>query len=471
MKNFGQFDYPISLKYVTSWNITHALRELIANALDAEAQYGARKEILYNAGRKKLRIVNHGVTLDRTALLLGGTDKEGQINLIGQYGEGLKLAMLVLLRNKLQIRIRNGREEDWIPSIRPSEKWGAEVLSVEIRKAGRQVENFEVVVEGLEPETWNEMKDHFLFMNPAKWLDFETGQLLTDLDHKGKIYVRGVFVLNEPGYYYGYNFKDLDIGRDRQAPERWMFEHKINMLHREYVSRNPEHIAILYDLLGTDCGEASAFRSYDYEDLVEAWTQHFVKLHGADAIPCATSGEAQELQFLGIRGVVMQSRLQAEKLQRKLKNPSQIKALRKLHAVKTYALSELTPEEGKIFDQAVRLLILAFDECHYDDLGPIVGRISVVDFQDSSIRGTHLGTDIKIAQKILSDLGMTLMTLIHEFAHDFGLDGSPEHLEKMQTWTIRAINALYQEHQLIGHALVEAKTAHVPRDSDSSTTS
>lgn len=83
--------YPISPDYVKSWTPVRALCELIANALDEDP--AAR--VAWTGG--VLTITDDGPGIPEEGMILGYSDKTAQQ--IGQFGEGKKLACLVLARS------------------------------------------------------------------------------------------------------------------------------------------------------------------------------------------------------------------------------------------------------------------------------------------------------------------------------------------------------------------------------------
>ena len=107
MKNY---EIPISPNYVHNWGVQEAVRELLQNAIDAD-KCGYKKDVLYNKESNLLTIVSTGVTLPVSSLVLGCSTKDENESLIGKYGEGYKLALVVLLRKGYIINICNGISE------------------------------------------------------------------------------------------------------------------------------------------------------------------------------------------------------------------------------------------------------------------------------------------------------------------------------------------------------------------------
>jgi hypothetical protein len=83
--------YPISPDYVKSWTAVRGLCELIANALDEDPQ----ARVGWADG--VLTIADDGPGIPEEGLILGYSSKTTQQ--IGQFGEGKKLAMLILARS------------------------------------------------------------------------------------------------------------------------------------------------------------------------------------------------------------------------------------------------------------------------------------------------------------------------------------------------------------------------------------
>ena len=140
-----KFQYPITAYYVRSWSIRDALRELISNGLDGQTVSGERFEARHDPKKDILYLTNFNTIVDAKALYFGGTSKIDDRRLIGQYGEGLKLAMLVCARAGVKLVIRNGPEV-WTPSIEP-DKLGTQVLTVNIRKGSESAVDFLIEVQ------------------------------------------------------------------------------------------------------------------------------------------------------------------------------------------------------------------------------------------------------------------------------------------------------------------------------------
>lgn len=94
-KDLKRINYPISGRYCASWTVPMALREIIANMLDTESEYRCK----YSKGWAEFE--DRGPGFEMNCLALGeGDDKDDEQ--IGQFGEGMKLAMLTCVREGAQ---------------------------------------------------------------------------------------------------------------------------------------------------------------------------------------------------------------------------------------------------------------------------------------------------------------------------------------------------------------------------------
>ncbi|MGW2657010.1 ATP-binding protein [Streptomyces sp. NPDC001478] len=86
-----KLEYPMASDYVKDWTAKRALKELVSNAIDASSTYS----VTWSEGH--LTIEDDGLGIPYEGLLFGGSAKDSRH--IGQFGEGKKLAMLVLARD------------------------------------------------------------------------------------------------------------------------------------------------------------------------------------------------------------------------------------------------------------------------------------------------------------------------------------------------------------------------------------
>lgn len=187
--------YPMTKDYVNGWTVVEACRELISNAIDT----GHYKIELDNG---TLMIESYTGALPKEALLFGYSQKKNEAA-IGQFGEGLKLAMLVLARDNIDYTFQNG-EEFWVFSLK--EKDGLELLHHRRAKA-RAVDNPDrVTIYVNVGEHEHQVRQNTLQLRNVDRIKTTYGSVI--LEEQGRLYMGGVYIC-DTGFDYSY---DLPVG-------------------------------------------------------------------------------------------------------------------------------------------------------------------------------------------------------------------------------------------------------------------
>ena len=130
------YELTLTPNYVSDWTFNDALRELIQNGTDQEVLDKENKfQIIYNEKEKTLRLVNQKSVLKINTLLLGRSSKANNEDTVGQFGEGYKIAALVLSRLGKTFTIYNNEKgEIWESRFKNSEKWLEKILAFYVYK-------------------------------------------------------------------------------------------------------------------------------------------------------------------------------------------------------------------------------------------------------------------------------------------------------------------------------------------------
>lgn len=210
--------YPLTLSrnYVASWGLAEAVRELIQNALDSERPF----EYAFEPDGDEttaLSIHSAGVVLGPSTLLLGVTSKTGTDDAIGSFGEGFKIALLVLTRLCKTVVIRNG-DVDWRPAFEHSTLYHEQMLVINELPAVRPSKDLIFEIYGLTGDEVEAVKASCLLMQHGYGEKKSTsyGEIL--LERPGELYVGNLFVCKTE-MKYGYNVgpQYLKLDRDRQT--------------------------------------------------------------------------------------------------------------------------------------------------------------------------------------------------------------------------------------------------------------
>lgn len=408
--------------YVPSWGTWEAVREILQNGKDAD-DLGYPLTVKYHEGTQRLVVKNDGADLTRKTLLLGTTSKDGRADQRGQFGEGYKLALLVLARQGVEVTIHTPRET-WIPALLPSSTFdGAQVLAVKTRPRKSSVNSVEFIVKGVDQDAWRAIQQNCLFLQDEReQVKTHYGSVLLDAELSNKLFVGGLYVGELPDRYrYGYDLCNVQLDRDRKMAEPWSLRWEVSKVLNEAVA---DDLLDLDTIFRVDSGEMlSMAENTAYIAKVAARAvQEFERDHGEDAVAVDDMAQAACASQHGMKAVVVsrEQRLIIEAHKGALAD--RLKS-RDMDTKLLVQPSELTCQEQANFDWALQVLQLGTD---------LIEAVQVVEFHGEAICGATNGQTIRLARRLLSDRAELVATLVHEVAHRFGTDGSAEHREAIE---------------------------------------
>lgn len=201
-----KYELSISADYVPGWGVTEAVREFFQNSIDEETRDSSNKMLFeYDEAEEKLIIGNKHSELDIKTLLFGTTTKNDDDAMIGNHGEGYKIATVVLLRLGKTVVFNNYcRREVWRPRLVKSRKYDGALVPtffVETAAVWEKVPDHSLMIEisGITPEEYEKVKKSNLHLQ-GDYQKIETmyGDILESPEHKGKIFVGGLYICEEP---------------------------------------------------------------------------------------------------------------------------------------------------------------------------------------------------------------------------------------------------------------------------------
>lgn len=429
-----KIELTIKVDYLPEWGAYEGLRELLQNGQDAKVEMNAPLSVRYRKESSTVVIENEGSLLPHEALLLGHTTKTDRTDLIGKFGEGLKLGVLALVRAGHSVKIRSGSEV-WTPSIQRSDKFNADVLVFEIGKGRSEKSRVQVEVGGIDVETWDRTKECFLFLLDPSDLDktrvYTTyGDLLIGEKYAGKLFVKGIFVQNDPSMRYGYNFRDAEIDRDRKMIAKWDLQYKCRSIWAEAANKRPDLIEVFSQMLDQQASDLEGIDEFSARYLPDQVktrvVSDFKAKHGESAMPVASLSESKDIEHLGRKGVVAPKSLKAV-LEAVLGTADQVKTSLKREAVKTYSWGDLGDIERGNLETAIRII---------SEVAPItLDDVDVIEFRDEKILGLWKDKRIMVAYKMLAERKTTMRVLVHELGHKLSSegDGTKDHTDVVET--------------------------------------
>jgi hypothetical protein len=432
-----RLELTIKTTYLPKWAVFEGLRELFQNARDAEIEFNSPMTVWHRKETDTLCIENDGCTIPHEALLFGHTSKLGRSDLAGRFGEGLKLAMLVLTREGIAVKIRSGSEV-WTPKIERSDKFDADVLVVHVERGRQDKNRVQIEVTGVSAESFDKLKDLFLFLGKVKddeKIKTSSGTLLLGPRFEHRLFVKGIFVQNVPDMSFGYDLPDVEIDRDRRMVDGWDKNWRLAQIWREATRTRPDLTSSFLKLLESEASDVAGFGDSEWNagELSQAVKEHvmqeFQKLHGESAIPVQTLAESHEVEHLGKRGVIVPKAMRSV-LEQTLGSVSKNKEKLSKETQKLYGWHELSNVEKASLERAL-FLVAGVEPVALAD-------VDVADFRDPKIRGMFVpdgdsGSRVQLKKEILSDPVLTLRVLVHEVAHKAGGgDGEKDHVSNIE---------------------------------------
>lgn len=261
------YEITISPNYVSNWGINEAIREILQNAIDADKN-GYKKSIYYSGDT--LYINNEGISLSAKDLILGCSSKSDQDGMIGKYGEGFKLALVVLLRKGMNVYVDNN-DKLWSPSFKVSEQFGTQVLNIEESDDGRR-EGLTFVISPVDQQLYNSLLNYFPCIDESfgNVVNCDNGQILLDKQFKGKMYVEGLYIQTDDNFQYGYNFNSdvVELDRDRKAINYY----ELRALTAQSIVTAEECNKEIFDAITKSCVDVR-----DIEEVIDEASESFLE--------------------------------------------------------------------------------------------------------------------------------------------------------------------------------------------------
>ena len=206
-RKLKKLPYPMTMDYVPEWGEWEIIRELTSNAKDTGADYKVYRE------DNNLIIEDNGNGLKIRQLLFGVSEKEGVDNAIGQFGEGLKLAMLVLTRMGNVCEVFSG--DLYITNDSEMlEDADREIFVLKYCKTEEIFAGTKVVIHDWESGDYQEQ---FIHSDDEKIIVQIKNSKNSILTSGSGLFVKGVFTQDLPYHEFGYDVEDANMNRDRST--------------------------------------------------------------------------------------------------------------------------------------------------------------------------------------------------------------------------------------------------------------
>lgn len=284
--------------YVSDWGFWEATRELVQNALDHKDKTGESISVGYHRPTKKLLITSTDCKLELSSLVLGVSTKADDDSVRGQFGEGYKLALLVLVRLGLDVKIYN-QDEVWVPCFEYDKELDTELLTVKIYSNDTRSKSVIFSIGEATKSMAAKIKNR-LIIHRDKSVGFKTdyGTILTEERFKGKIFAGGLYVSTpELDLEHGFDFdpQHVTLGRDRGLIDsfniQWLASKMWLSIKEDDTTALTEAVNSIYTGR-SGSGYIGNFGNRNRQ-ITETVANKFYSEHAATAIPVTTEEESK----------------------------------------------------------------------------------------------------------------------------------------------------------------------------------
>lgn len=298
-----KYELSLTRDYVPDWTLVDAVRELFQNALDQET-VAADNKMFWEYSEGIFKVGNKLSVLEPKSLLLGATTKAGDDKTIGKFGEGYKIATLVLTRLGKVVTFYNyGAREVWRARFSKSRKYGAEILVFEVDKkypwTSVPDNNLTISIEGITEQEFSEIRSSNLHISKknSDFIQTPKGRILLDPDSKAMMYVNGLLIRKSEGFTYGYDFNPDQIALDRDR--KLIQDFDLKWTTSQMWLSGGDQVATMAAELVKDNSPDTAYLtevSYGYEKIKpisEKATESFTATYGKNAVPVSSQEQAE----------------------------------------------------------------------------------------------------------------------------------------------------------------------------------
>jgi len=209
--NGKKFDLNIE-KILEDWEVYHAIREVIANAIDEEILTGSKNIEIFKDRKRKWHVRDFGRGL-RYEHLTQKEDEEklSNPNVIGKFGIGLKDALATFDRKGVKVLIKSRFGDITLDKSEKHEFEEIITLHAIIHSPSeKDLAGTDFVIDGCTDRDMENAKDLFLRFSGDKRLEeTQYGDVLEKRGNLSRIYVNGVKVAEEDNFLFSYNITSL----------------------------------------------------------------------------------------------------------------------------------------------------------------------------------------------------------------------------------------------------------------------
>lgn len=289
------FDLNIE-KVLDHWEPKHAVRELIANALDEQLLSGSRPiEITKSpSGCWRIHDFGRGVQIEHFTQN-ENPEKQNIEGVIGKFGVGLKDALATLNRHGILVSISSSHGFFRLTTALKKDYEEIWTLHISHEPGLPNVIGTEVVLDGVSDSAILEAKSYFLVFRPHTLLEqTQFGQILQKEGDGAAIFINGVWANSEPNFLFSYNVTSLtramrlSLNRERVNVGRSVYADRVRQILKL------SHEQAVGDLLAAEFAKKAEGGLPDELHWVDISSRALVELGKRESIICLSDDEIKD---------------------------------------------------------------------------------------------------------------------------------------------------------------------------------
>jgi hypothetical protein len=238
MKKLASRNFDLNIeKILEGWEVKHAVRELIANALD-EQVLSSTQDVTINADRSgnwHIRDLGRGLRYEDLTQNENPEKLKNAGKVIGKFGVGLKDALATLNRRGIRVHIRSAHCD--ISLVEAAKHGFDDVVTLQASvspSSSPDIVGTDFELQGVSTADIKAAKDFFLRFSGERALENTPyGQVLERASGRpARIYVTGLLVAEEERFAFSYNITSLTA-----AMRRALNRERTNVGRTAYVDR------------------------------------------------------------------------------------------------------------------------------------------------------------------------------------------------------------------------------------------
>lgn len=245
MKMAKLFDLNIE-QVLEHWGLEHALREIIANALDEQILTESAKIKIFDDADGRWHVRDYGRGLDHVHFTQNENKEKLQAsNLIGKFGVGLKDALAVFNRHNVSVEINS---KFATVTLQMAKKTGFNIETLHALFSESKNINMigtEFIISGVSADNIAKAKRMFLYFGDATLLEKTNfGEVYSINNNCACIYVNGVQIAQEYNFMFSYNITNIStqikksLNRERSNVGRTAYTDSIKKILMHCKSNN-----------------------------------------------------------------------------------------------------------------------------------------------------------------------------------------------------------------------------------------